>query len=246
MHLEGGLEVARVTKNMSSLKVLDLNGMLQSIQDTSDSSISSRQLLRSWWGRWNSSSTRAQDLRPSNGIQVIFCLWSIIRSGSPVWCFQRWRRQRGRRRRRRGGRQWRSRERRRRLSRSRRWRRRIFLMFLRYQLKWTTERWSICSVHFIQARRDQWLVPYDRSIWFQFQLLIQLWSTSEQCSNHNSILLSLPWVSFSRSRRTNGHRSITSIIRSNTWRCVNTRSRCNREIVHGFLLEWWTINWSCY
>lgn len=26
MHIEGGLEVARVVKNMSSLKVLDLNG----------------------------------------------------------------------------------------------------------------------------------------------------------------------------------------------------------------------------
>jgi len=26
MHIDGGLEVARVVKNMSSLKVLDLNG----------------------------------------------------------------------------------------------------------------------------------------------------------------------------------------------------------------------------
>jgi hypothetical protein len=54
MHIDGGLEVARAVKNMSSLKVLDLNGEHCFFYSGLNSKIYHRQLLWSGWNRRNS------------------------------------------------------------------------------------------------------------------------------------------------------------------------------------------------
>ena len=71
MHTEGGLEVARVVKNMLALKVLDLNGSCSlPFCWYSPSMIASRQLFWSRWNRWDSKSVGSQTVCQSDGIQV--------------------------------------------------------------------------------------------------------------------------------------------------------------------------------
>ena len=89
IRLQAGLELARTVKNMSSLKIFDLNGSSIKIIFLNENFIEFhfRQLFRFRWYRWDTRNSWKSNIFQSDEIQVEFneFLWAEIFIGSAVF-----------------------------------------------------------------------------------------------------------------------------------------------------------------